>query len=57
MSIEFTVLFTKLPANPFQALLGTIPENAVKPSMGNGLLRVVPTAGRRLDGGFVNSTE
>ena len=25
------------PAEPFPALPGTIPENAVKPSMGNGL--------------------
>ena len=33
-----TALFTKPPAEPFPALPGTIPENAVKPSMGNGLL-------------------
>ena len=32
-----TALFTKPPAEPFPALPGTIPENAVKLSMGNGL--------------------
>ena len=32
-STQFTAQFTKPPAEPFPAL----PENAVKPSMGNGL--------------------
>ena len=32
-----TALFTKPPAEPFPALPGTIPEIAMKPSMGNGL--------------------
>ena len=37
LPVKLTALFTKPPAGPFQALPGTIPENAVKPSMGNGL--------------------
>ena len=32
-----TALFTKPPAEPFPALPGTIPENAMKLSMGNSL--------------------
>ena len=42
-----TAVFTKPPVEPFLALPGTIPENAVKLSMGN--------RGRTVDGGFVNT--
>ena len=51
-----TALFTKPPAEPFPALPCTIPENAVKPSIGKERsLRLIPTADRTVDGGFVNS--
>ena len=51
MQVGLTALFTMQPAEPFPALSGTIPENAVKPSVG----MVIPIAGRTVDGGFVDS--